>query len=240
MEMTFEPPRYWTLLLAIKLTDTDAAVSSAACFFCPWQLPACLLSHSNQQSHGFTFGTLGHCYIAPKFASANNQSQSSLLLSRLMNDQAKTRNIVVNSSTNSIKNTSCDSLDNILQLLLLRIYSLPFWRGHVFAVSRNQSEFIKFTTAGWMIGSDIFLTFLWIFDLCTNYERGPHCTCRWNQSVHKRLKIIHLNFQNMELTSVHHNSAQLFQRINVVHVISVQPQEVVLSGTALLQVQTKK
>ena len=48
-------------------------------------------------------------------ACANNQSQESLLLSRLMNNDAKTCNIVVDSSTNSIKNTSCNSLDNILQ-----------------------------------------------------------------------------------------------------------------------------
>ena len=33
------------------------------------------------------------------------------------------------------------------------------WRGQLFALCCNQSEFIKFTTAGWMIGSDISLTF---------------------------------------------------------------------------------
>ena len=49
-------------------------------------------------------------------AFANNQSQAPLLSSWLMNDRAKTYNIVVDSSTNSIKNTSCNSLDNILQL----------------------------------------------------------------------------------------------------------------------------
>ena len=76
-----------------------------------------------------------------------------------------------------------------------------------------------------MIGSDIFLTFLSIFDLCTNYETGSSCICRSNQSVHKRLKIIHLNFQNMELISVQHNSGQLFQRSNVVHVIPVHVNE---------------
>ena len=47
------------------------------------------------------------------------------------------------------------------------------------------------------------------------------CICRSNQSVHKRLKIIQLNFQDMELTSVHFCSGQLFLRSNVVHVISV-------------------
>ena len=35
-----------------------------------------------------------------------------------------------------------------------------------------------------------------------------------------------LNFQNMELTSVHHDCGQLFQRSDVVHIISVQPHEV--------------
>ena len=40
--------------------------------------------------------------------------------------------------------------------------------------------------------------------------------------MHKRLKIIHLIFQKMELTSVHDNSGQLFQRSFAVHVISVQ------------------
>ena len=38
--------------------------------------------------------------------------------------------------------------------------------------------------------------------------------------------IIHLKFQNMELTSVHQDSGQLFERCDVVHVISVQPHEV--------------
>ena len=42
-----------------------------------------------------------------------------------MNDHANTSNIVVDSSTNSIKNIFCISLDNILQLLLLRKNSLP-------------------------------------------------------------------------------------------------------------------
>ena len=37
-----------------------------------------------------------------------------------MNGYAKTRDIVVDSSTNSIENTFCNSLDKILQLLLLR------------------------------------------------------------------------------------------------------------------------
>ena len=54
-----------------------------------------------------------------------------------------------------------------------------------------------------MIGFDISFTVLLNFDLCTSYETGPSCICKSNQSVHKRLKIIHLNFQNMELTSVH-------------------------------------
>ena len=76
-----------------------------------------------------------------------------------------------------------------------------------------------------MIGSDISLTFLLIFYLCSNYETGPSCICRSNQSVHQRLKI-HLNFQNLELTSVHYNSGQWFQHSNVVHCISGQPQEV--------------
>ena len=76
-----------------------------------------------------------------------------------------------------------------------------------------------------MIGSDISLTLLLIFDLCTNYETGPSSVCRSNQSVHKRLKIIHLNFQNMEHNSVHLNSVQLFERSDVVHVVSLQPQE---------------
>ena len=42
-----------------------------------------------------------------------------------------------------------------------------------------------------MIGSDISLTFLLIFHLCSNCETGPNCTCRSTnlvQSVHKRLK----------------------------------------------------
>ena len=78
-----------------------------------------------------------------------------------------------------------------------------------------------------MIGFDISLTIISInLDLCTGYETGPSCTCRSNQLVHKRLKIIDLNFQNMELTSVHYNSGQLFQRSDVLHVIFVQPHEV--------------
>ena len=85
-----------------------------------------------------------------------------------------------------------------------------------------------------MIGSDISLTFLLIFDLRTNYETGPSCMCKSNKSVHTGLKIIHLNFQNMELASVLHNSGQLFRRSNVVQAISVQPQE------AFLPVQSKK
>ena len=113
--------------------------------------------------------------------------------------------------------------------LLLRKNSLPNLKWtrlrDVFALCRNQSEFIKFTTAGWMIGFDISLTNLFNFDLCTSDEPGPRCICRSNQSVQKRLKIIHLNFQNMEVTSVHHNSRQLFQCSNVVHIISVLPHE---------------
>ena len=73
-----------------------------------------------------------------------------------------------------------------------------------------------------MIGFDISFTVLLNFDLCTSYETGPSCICKSNQSVHNRLKIIHLNFQNMELTSVHHNSGQLFECSDV---ISVQPHE---------------
>ena len=57
-----------------------------------------------------------------------------------------------------------------------------------------------------MIGFDISLTVLTNFDLCTSNETGPSCICRSNQSAHKRLKTIHLNFQNMELTSEHDNS----------------------------------
>ena len=74
----------------------------------------------------------------------------------------------------------------------------PTWRGQVSALCRNQSEFIKFTTEGSMIGSDISLTLLLIFDLCTKHETGPSCICRSNQLVHKRLKTINLKF----LTSV--------------------------------------
>ena len=77
-----------------------------------------------------------------------------------------------------------------------------------------------------MIGSDISLTFLLIFNLGSNYETGSSCICRSNQAVHERLKIIHLNFYNMELTFVYHNSGRLFHHSNFVHVISVQPQEV--------------
>ena len=78
-----------------------------------------------------------------------------------------------------------------------------------------------------MTGFDISLTALLIsIYMCTSDETGPSYICRSNQSVHKRLKIIHLNFQNMEHTFVHYNSGQLFQSSIVVHVISVQPHEV--------------
>ena len=76
-----------------------------------------------------------------------------------------------------------------------------------------------------MVGFDISLTFLLNFDLIQSDETRQSCICRLNQSVQKRLKIIHLNFQNMELTAVH-NSGQLFERSNVVQVIFVLPQEV--------------
>ena len=66
-----------------------------------------------------------------------------------------------------------------------------------------------------MIGFDISLTAILNFDLCTSYETGPSCICRSNQSVHTRL--------DMELTSVYHNSGQLFELSDVVHVASVQP-----------------
>ena len=62
-------------------------------------------------------------------ACPNNQSQASLLLALLMNYHAKTCNIVVDFSTNSIKNTSCKSLCNILPFLLLRKNSLPNLKG---------------------------------------------------------------------------------------------------------------
>ena len=57
-----------------------------------------------------------------------------------------------------------------------------------------------------MIGPDISLTHLLNFYLCTRYEKGLSYIYKSNQSIHKTLKTIHLNFQNMELTSVHHNS----------------------------------
>ena len=117
--------------------------------------------------------------------------------------------------------------------------SYPTWRGQVFALCLNRSQFIKFTTADWRIGSDIALTFLLIFYVCTNYETGPSCICRIipDQTNHKRLKIIHLNFQvqNMELTSVQHNSGQLFQRSNSVHAISVQPRPAIGSTMVCCQ-----
>ena len=140
-----------------------------------------------------------------------------------MNDQAKTCNIVVDSSTNSINNTSCYSLDSILQLWLLRKNSLPNLKGESLC---TMSQSIRIYKVYHSILNDWFwysLTFLLIFDLCNN-GTGSSCVRR---SVHKRLKIIHLNFQKMELsTSVHYNSGPLFQRSNVVHVRSVQLQKV--------------
>ena len=89
-------------------------------------------------------------------ACANNQSQASLLLSQLINDHTKTCNKIVDSSTKSIKNTSCNSLDNTII-----VAENKFTAQHegnkslhsslctqVFALCHNHSEFI--TTAGWI------------------------------------------------------------------------------------------
>ena len=38
--------------------------------------------------------------------------------------------------------------------------------------------------------------------------------------------MIHLNFQSMELTALHYNSGQLFQRSNIVHVFSVRTEKI--------------
>ena len=55
-------------------------------------------------------------------ACANNKSHVSLLLSRLMNDHAKTCNIVVDSSAHSIKNTSLDNILLITHLITFYNY----------------------------------------------------------------------------------------------------------------------
>ena len=109
-------------------------------------------SRSLHSLHAVALGAVGEISWF-EIGCANNQSQASLLLSRSMNDHAKTCNIVVDSSTNSIKITCWEKIH------------YPTWSGHVFAFCSNQSEFIKVTTAGWMIGFDISLTVLLNFDL---------------------------------------------------------------------------
>ena len=85
-------------------------------FGCGWTATAIATdSRSLHNLHLVALGAVGEITWF-EIAFANDQSQASLLLQWLMNDHAKTCNIGVDSSTYSIKNTSCNSLDKILQL----------------------------------------------------------------------------------------------------------------------------
>ena len=52
--------------------------------------------------------------------------------------------------------------------------------------------------------------------------------------VYQRRKTIHLNFQEIQLTSVHHHSGHLFECSDMLHVISLPPQEAHCFKAALL------
>ena len=99
-----------------------------------------------------------------------------MVMDELRNDHAKTckyRCWFLNELDQEHFLYQCNSLDHILQLSVVEKIHYPTWSGQVFALCRNQSEFIKFTTACWMNGFDISLTVLWKFDLCTSNETGP-------------------------------------------------------------------
>ena len=117
--------------------------------------------------HSVALGTVGEltCF---ETACADNENRASLLLSRLMNDHAKTCSIVVDISTNSIKNTSFNSLEIIsYNYQLLRKNSLPNFKWTRFCTLLQSIRIYK-------VYNSSLNDWFWYFAHCTLEFRFMH------------------------------------------------------------------